>query len=96
MNTCDRRSLKGSVQANRRKSVQQPTGMLNEGPNKISARTMRRELKEIPGSRSCVSSRKPGCDKLFGRIVYIYHLKTMEQFLDKIKRITERDLSTSL
>ena len=46
LNTHDRRSLKRLVKSNRRKSVQQLTSMFNEGAKKISARTMRRELKE--------------------------------------------------
>ena len=50
LNTRDRRSLKRLVNANRRKSVQH-FSMFNDGPEKISARTMRRELKEI-GLRS--------------------------------------------
>jgi transposase len=58
MNIRDRRSLKRLVKSNRRKSVQQLTSMFNEGPKKISARTMRRELKEM-GLRSCAATRKP-------------------------------------
>ena len=59
LNTRDRRSLKRLVKTNRRKSVQQLTRMYNESPKKISARTVRRELKAM-GLRSCVSTRKPG------------------------------------
>ena len=76
LNTRDRRSIKRLVKANRRKSVQQLTSMFNEGPKKISAWTMRRELKEM-GLKSCISTRKPGCDKLFGWVVYILRLLTV-------------------
>ena len=75
LSTRDRRSLKRFVKANQRKSVQQLTTMFNEGPKKISARIMQRELKEM-GLRSCVPTRKPGCDKLFGlvrRILCVIH-----------------------
>ena len=58
MNILDRRSLKRLVKVNRRKSVQQLTSMFNEGPKKISTRTIRRELKEM-GLRCSVSTRKP-------------------------------------
>ena len=74
LNTRYRHSLKRLVKANRQKSAQQLTSMFNEGPKKMSAQTMRRELKEM-GLRSCVSTRKPGCDKLFGRVVYNYSVK---------------------
>ena len=56
-NNRDRRSLKRLVEANWRKSVQQLINMFNEGSKKISAHTMRRELKEIGA-----------CDKCFGRV----------------------------
>ena len=57
LNTRDRRSLKRLVKGNGRKSVQQPTEMLNQGHKKISTRIMRRELKEM-GLRSCGVARK--------------------------------------
>ena len=69
-NTRDRRSLKRLVKANRWESVQQLTNMFNDSPTKISARTMRQELKEM-SLNSCVSTRNPGCDKDFGWVVYI-------------------------
>ena len=59
LNTRDRRSLKRLVKSNRRKSVQQLTSMFNEACyQKISPRTMNRQLKEI-GLRNCVATRKP-------------------------------------
>ena len=71
LNTSHGCSLKRLVTANRLKSVQQLTSIYNEGAKKISAVTMRRELKEM-GLRNRVATRKPGCDKHFGRVVYIY------------------------
>ena len=44
---------------------------------------MRRELKVI-GLKKCVSTRKPGCDKLFGRVVYYYDTVEKNVFMFSI------------
>ena len=55
LNTSDGRSLKRLIKVNWRKSVQQLTSMFNEGPKKISAGTMLRELKEMGIRKPLVS-----------------------------------------